>query len=65
MKNCDHIFHQECIEPYLKNEIAEWKFPIKCPVCRVELDRKTDLEALLDDNLIELVKIRELEQGLM
>ncbi|TNV77477.1 hypothetical protein FGO68_gene1463 [Halteria grandinella] len=65
MNNCDHIFHQECIEPYLKNEIAEWKFPIKCPVCRVELDRKTDLEALLDDNMIELVKIRELEQGLM
>ncbi|TNV77591.1 hypothetical protein FGO68_gene8065 [Halteria grandinella] len=65
LSNCSHKIHADCIKEYLKNEIAEWKFPLKCPICRVELDRITDLKALLDIDEQKLVEMRERDQGLM
>ena len=33
---CNHHFHNECIEPWLK------KYNYKCPVCRTELGKTTN-----------------------
>lgn len=47
--SCDHIFHDECLEIYLKGEIAESKFPLKCPEikCGKEMQLE-DLKILLN-----------------
>jgi hypothetical protein len=35
MKNCEHVFHRECLTNYLKAEISNNRCPIKCclPTC--------------------------------
>lgn len=34
---CNHIFHTNCIKPWLCKESN------KCPICRIEIDKKNDL----------------------
>ncbi len=38
--SCEHIFHNACLEQFLKIEIKDSKFPLRCPDinCKVELN---------------------------
>jgi len=49
---CEHIFHQECLEQYLKTQIEDSKFPIKCPIpeCNQEIGDH-DLKDILPEEL--------------
>jgi hypothetical protein len=38
-RNCNHLYHQECIEKYVVGKIKERSFPIRCPneKCKKEM----------------------------
>ena len=50
MQLCEHIFHNECLQSYLKTQISESKFPLHCPdmTCKVEMS-DLDLKELLSE----------------
>ncbi len=31
LETCDHVFHNDCLQQFLNNEISNSKFPIHCP----------------------------------
>lgn len=40
LKNCGHVFHENCLEDYCKIQIESRKFPILCPEdkCKMEIN---------------------------
>lgn len=47
------MFHENCLQEYLKSEIKSRHFPIKCPSgCEAEVGQM-DMEAVLDKALVE------------
>jgi E3 ubiquitin-protein ligase RNF144 len=53
---CEHVFHKECIVGYIKNEVAENKYPVKCPQndCNKVVD-EVDVKDFLGFENIEVV----------
>lgn len=48
LDRCGHLFHKECLIPYLTETITNWKFPIKCAHRRC-------MKEILSTNLKEIV----------
>ena len=56
-KNCIDIFHVECLDNYIKEEIEKRAFPIHCPnpECKAEIDI-SDIKFLLEEDAEMLAK---------
>mgnify|MGYP000887854408 FL=1 len=54
LDRCGHLFHKECLLPYLKETITTFNFPIQCPFagCKKEV-LETDLKETLPSDLYE------------
>mmetsp|Transcript_46317 Transcript_46317/g.34027 ORF Transcript_46317/g.34027 Transcript_46317/m.34027 type:complete len:81 (+) Transcript_46317:453-695(+) len=54
LQGCACFFHGECLQAYLRNEIGDSRFPLKCPgdECKAEL-RIDDIREILDKEEVE------------
>ncbi len=53
MKNCEHVFHRECLTSYLKAEISNNRCPIKCclPTCKAVIASEDMVRNLSQEDL--------------
>ncbi|EIN14301.1 hypothetical protein PUNSTDRAFT_96055 [Punctularia strigosozonata HHB-11173 SS5] len=56
---CGHLFCRECLRLYLQSKLGEQRFPILCPVCLTEKDRRDP--GTLNDDIAHTVGITEKE----
>ena len=54
LRSCEHIFHKECLEDYIKSQIADLKLHISCPEasCGTQL-AQVDIKACITKDHFE------------
>ena len=58
LANCEHIFHKECVQSYLKAEIDQSKCPLLCPLlnCKIEIAPRDMNRALKQEEMEKFQK---------
>ncbi len=54
LENCEHLFHNQCMEEYLKVSILDGKFPINC--AEAECGKEVtigDIRDIVDEDMME------------
>ena len=58
MKNCDHIFHRECLKHYLVTEIGQNRCPILCCIkeCKTQIASEDMMRNLSHEEMDKYLK---------
>lgn len=54
LSNCSDYFHKDCLQMYLRTEIQDSRFPLKCPGDKCKKDiQNDDLQNILDNKELD------------
>ena len=69
LKNCEHVFHAECIKEFIKSQVENSKFPIVCPEAKckqtlndIDIEDMLGHEAYIKFNQFQLKNVLEVQK---